>query len=112
MTMQAHACQQTLCCPVLPCCAQVPAAAGNSTLRSDAAVNAANVMCSLAELCDGGSEGKASLAQAVQLYQSALVQEEDAAVSDMCSKVAAAADLGQPAVGCWLKLHFVLGKVV
>lgn len=60
---------------------QVPSSAGSSTLRSDAAVNAANVLCSLAELC-GGQEGVALLTQAVQLYQSALAQEEDAAVSD------------------------------
>jgi hypothetical protein len=58
----------------------VPAAAGSSELRPDAAVNAANVMCSLAELCSG-AEVLALLTQAVQLYQSALAQEEDAGVS-------------------------------
>jgi hypothetical protein len=59
---------------------QVPAAAGSSSLRPDAAVNAANVMCSLAELV-GGQEGYSLLDQAVQLYRTALEQEEDAAVS-------------------------------
>lgn len=59
---------------------QVPAAAGSSSVRPDAAVNAANVMCSLAELCEG-QEVLGLLNQAVQLYQSALTQEEDTAVS-------------------------------
>lgn len=74
---------------VLAACAddslrQVPAAAGSSGLRIDAAVNAANTLCSLAELC-AGSEVLNLLTQAVQLYQSALAQEEDAAVSTMLS---------------------------
>lgn len=54
-------------------------------------MNAANVLCSLSELCQEQQEGGGSnrgqqeevlgqLTQAVQLYQSALAQEEDAAV--------------------------------
>lgn len=62
---------------------QVPAAAGSSELRLDAAVNAANVLCSLAEQCEGQQEVLALLTQAVQLYRSALAQEEDAAVSQL-----------------------------
>jgi hypothetical protein len=72
--------------------AQVPAAAGSSSLRADAAVNAANVMCSLADLV-GGQEGYSLLQQAVQLYRSALEQEEDAAVS---------------AVACFCVLHWLV----
>jgi hypothetical protein len=60
---------------------QVPAAAGSAALRSDAAVNAANVLCSLAELSTGAEAGQL-LQQAVGLYQAALQQErEDADVS-------------------------------
>jgi hypothetical protein len=46
-------------------------------------VNAANVLCSLAEQCEAQQEVLALLTQAVQLYRSALAQEEDAAVSQL-----------------------------
>lgn len=65
-------------CLAVPC--QVPGAPRSSLLRPDAAVNAANVLCSLSELCQG-PEVVVLLTQAVQLYQSALSQEEDADVS-------------------------------
>jgi hypothetical protein len=64
-------------CRLPPLRAQVPAAAGSTQLRSDAAVNAANLLCSLAELPGVSSpqECMQLLQQAVGLYQGALSQE-------------------------------------
>jgi hypothetical protein len=64
---------------VQPASGDAAAAAAAGQLRPDAGVNAANALCSWAELVQRPERAQL-LQQAVALYRAALAQEEDAAV--------------------------------